>query len=206
MVGDASSLMAPQVRARHMQGLIADLSRLPPEDRAAILSAISSRTLEGIGAGTLFGWVPFSFDVECSRAVARHLGPQRAHDFFRSQILGAVETSLLAGFVQGAMRLAGTDPRRHLPLLGRGYDLLFRACGRLTARYEPPSSGVIELRGLPPEAMEDDYWIGSVASSFCGLSELIGFDTRVVVSNLIARECAVTLVATWQARGTTKPR
>jgi hypothetical protein len=200
MLSDASALMVPQVRARHMQGVLADLSRLPEPDRQAILAAIPPATLEAIRTGSLLGWVPFRCDVEVSRAIAEHLGPSRAHDFFRGQILGAMETNLLAGLVQGAMRLAGANPRLYLPFLVKGYDILFANCGRFSARYEPPNSAVIDLRGLPPEAMEDEHWIGSLASSFCGMSENIGFEARVVISQLNVKDRAVTFIGTWHAR------
>jgi hypothetical protein len=197
---EVTSLRTPQVRARHMQSVLSELNRLPPQDRRAILAAIQPETLEAIRAGSMLGWVPFAFDVECSRAIATHLGPVRAHDFFRGQILGVVETNLLAGIVQSAMRLAGADPRLYLPFLGKGFDILFHGCGRLTARYQAPSSAVVELRGLPPVALEGEYWVGSVASSLCGLAELIGFDGNVVVTQKNERDGAVTCICTWQAR------
>lgn len=200
MSRQTASLRTPQVRARHMQSVIAEIGRLPEDDRRAITAAIRPETLAAIGAGTILGWVPFAFDVECSRAVATRLGPLRAHEFFRGQILGVVETNLLAGIVQSAMRLAGADPRLYLPFLGKGYDILFQGCGRLTARHEPPSSAVVELRGLPAEALEDEYWIGSVASSLCGLTELIGFDGTADPGHGRARDGSVNIVCTWRAR------
>jgi hypothetical protein len=204
MSSEATSLRAPQVRARHMQGVLAEVNRLPLEDRRAIMAAIRPETLEAIGQGSMLGWVPFAFDVECSRAIATHLGPMRAHDFFRGQILGVVETTLLAGMLQGAMRLAGADPRLYLPFLGKGFDILFHSCGRLTARFEAPNSAVVDLRGLPPVALEDQYWVGSVASALCGLAELIGFESSVVVTQSNERDGSVTLLSTWHARAASK--
>jgi hypothetical protein len=205
MSHDETSLRAPQVRARHMQGVLSELNRLPAEDRRAILAMIRPETLEAIGQGTMLGWVPFAFDVECSRAIVSHLGPVRAHHFFRGQILGVVETNLLAGIVQSAMRLAGADPRLYLPVLGKGFDILFHGCGRLSARYEPPNVAVVDLRGLPPEALEDDVWVGSVASSLCGLAELVGVDSQVVITQLSSRDGSVTFTCTWQARPANLP-
>lgn len=183
-----------------MQGVIADVHRLPLEDRRAILAAIRPETLELIGAGTMLGWVPFEFDVECSRAIAVQLGAVRAHDFFSGQILGVVETNLLAGIVQSAMRLAGAEPRLYLPFLGKGFDILFHGCGRLTARHEAPSSATVDLRGLPAVALEDGYWVGSVASSLVGLARLIDFDGSVTVTHWSVREGSVTYACTWYPR------
>jgi hypothetical protein len=197
MSSDASALTIPMIRARHMQTLVSDVDRLPAEDRRAIRRAIAPQTLERIAAGTLLEWVPFSVDVECSRAIAEHLGPERADQFFRRQILDSVETNLLAGFVQGALRFAGAEPGLYLPFLGKGYSLLFRGCGRLTARQEPPNAMIAELRGLPAEAMTDGHWIGSVRSSLGALGELIGLQSRVVVTHTDAAQGHVVFHVTW---------
>jgi hypothetical protein len=195
----------PQVRARYMQGFVADINRLPSAHRRAIGDGIHPATRDVISAGTMLGWVPFAVNLECTRAVATALGPERAHLFFRGLLLGAANTTLLAGLVQSALRFAIPEPGFYLPFMAKGFDILFRNCGRLSVHRNGPTGAVTELRGLPLGALQDPCWIDSVASSLSALTDLIAFESTVNVLDVDLTQRVVKFSGKWRAREAPRP-
>lgn len=178
----------PRVRARYMQSFLHETSRLPADDRRAIERALSPGTVDAIILAPLLGWLPFSVNLEFTRALAVHLGAKRTDGFFRSFLVGVTDTPLLHGFVRGALRVSFGDPGMYLPWIGKGWELLFRDCGRMTtANRRGPAGAFLELHGAPREALTDRYWVDSIASSVSGLAQLLRLEASVVASEVDAR-------------------
>jgi hypothetical protein len=200
------SAQTPMIRTRYMQGFIAELSRLPDADRRAIGERIAPATLDMISAGSLLGWLPLTTNLECTRAVSATLGVERSHAFFRGLLIGTSQSTLLAGLVQSALRLASPDPGFYLPFIGKGYDVIMRNCGRLSIYRNGPNGSVTELRGLPLEAIEDEYWIQSTASFLSALTDIIAYDSVVKVQDVDRNQRLVRFLGKWQARVKSSPK
>jgi hypothetical protein len=202
----ASTSGAPQVRARYMQSFVKGLGRLTAEDRDAIAAGIAPGTLEAIAAAPVLGWLPFSVNVDCTKVVAARLGRARADAFFRDLILEVTDSPLLHGFVRSALRVTFPDPGMYLPWLGKGWELLFRDCGRLSAKRKGTAGALIELRGLPLEALSERVWIDRVAISMSALAGLLEFDATVSTTSVEVETGTAIFVATWRARERARAR
>jgi hypothetical protein len=189
-----------------MQSFVKGLARLSEEDRRAVVAELPPGTLDAIATAPVLGWLPFSVNVDCTKAIAARLGRERADRFFRDLILEVSDSPLLHGFVTSALRVTFSDPGMSLPWLGKGWDLLFRECGRLSAKRRGTAGALIDLRGLPPEALAERIWIDRVAVSVGALAGLLDYDATVVTSKVDASNGAVTFVASWSARGRARAR
>lgn len=191
---------APKVRARYMQSFVKGLERLAEHDRRAIGGALEPGTLQAISSAPVLGWLPLSVNVDCTEVLAARLGRDRANAFFRALMLEVTESPLLHGFVRSALRVTFPDPGMYLPWLGKGWDLLFRDSGRFSAKRRGTAGALLELRGLPPEALAKRVGIDRIAISVSALAELLDFDATVVTSKIDVQDGAATFVATWRTR------
>jgi len=184
-----------------MQGFISETGRLPEADRRAIAEVMTPALLDTIAGAPLLGWLPFSVNLACTRALAMQLGPERTHAYFRTLLLRTSETPLLHGFVRSALRATFGNPAFSLPWLGKGWELLFRDCGRMTeVKRTNQTDGMFELHGLPAEALIDRHWVDSVASAVSGLAELLDHEATVFVSDVDLRSGTAIFSGTWRAR------
>jgi hypothetical protein len=184
-----------------MQSFVKGLDRLTAEDRRSVSAALEPGTLEAIWAAPVLGWLPFSVNVDCTKVVAARLGRERADRFFSDLILEVTDSPLLHGFVRSALRVTFPDPGMYLPWIGKGWELIFRDCGRFSARRRGTAGALLELRGLPREALAERIWIDRVAVSLSALAELLDFDATVATSTVDPENGAAAFVATWRGRG-----
>lgn len=191
----------PAVRARYMQTFAAQVDRLPASDRQAIRAAVPAGTWESIESAGLLGWLPLSVNLACTRAVAGHLDPAGTHQFFRSLLLDASNSPLLRGLVQSVLRVAVRDPGLYLPWISKGFELMFREAGRWTIVERGPGTAILEVRGLPQEALVDGVWPSSVASSLCALVDLVQLaEGSAAVRSVDPEEGTVSFRMRWKAR------
>jgi hypothetical protein len=195
-----SSQKPPQVRARYMQSFVNGLDRVPEQERHAIRSSLRPGTLEAIAVAPMLGWLPLAVNVECTKVLAERLGRERADSFFRDLILEVTNSPLLHGVVLEALRVTIRDPGMYLPWIGKGWNLLFRDCGRFSAKRRGDAGAILELRGVPPEALGERVWIDRIAVSLSALTELLGFQATVVASQIDASSGTVVFVASWRVR------
>jgi hypothetical protein len=164
-----------------MQTFVSHIERLPPAEAAAVTRAIRELVLRQIDAAGPLGWLPLSVNLECTRAVADTLGRERTHLFFRSLLAGTLETPLLRGLVVGVLRVAVKDPALYIPWVSRGFEIMFRDVGKLNVEERRPKALFTELSGLPAECVEERFWLESVASACCALSDLVGLQGIVTL-------------------------
>jgi hypothetical protein len=183
-----------------MQAFIARIGRLPEEDRSAVCVAIWSETLDAISEAPILGWLPAELNLECTRAVAAHLGRRRANAFFRDLVLGATDTPLLHGLVRSALRVSSADPGMYLPWIIKGWELVFRDCGKMSLKRRGSDGIVGELAGVPPVLLEDRQWIDSVSSSVGALGDLVDCDAEVYASEVDQKARVARFVGSWTRR------
>jgi hypothetical protein len=183
-----------------MQTFADHVDRLPAADRDAIRAAVPEGTWDAIDSAGLLGWLPFTTNLECTRAVANRLGTERAHQFFRSLLLDTSNTPLLRGLVQSVLRVAVRDPGLYLPWIAKGFELMFRDSGRWNFTERGPGTAVLEVRSLPPECFLDSIWPESVASSLCALLDLTQLEGKVVVRSIEPEAGVLTFRGRWKGR------
>jgi hypothetical protein len=183
-----------------MQNFVKGLERLPDEDRSAVVAAMRPGTLDAIARAPMLGWLPLAVNVDCTKALASRLGRERADSFFRELILEVTNSPLLHGVVLEALRVSIRDPGMYLPWIGKGWNLLFRDCGRFSAKRRGDAGAILELRGLPREVLTERIWIDRIAVSLSALTELLDFQATVVTSQIEASSQTVVYVATWRMR------
>jgi hypothetical protein len=190
----------PAVRARYMQTFASHVDALPPADRHAIREAVAAGTWQAIESASLLGWLPLAANLECTRAVAERLGPDRTHRFFRTLLFDTSNTPLLRGLVQSVLRVAVQDPGLYLPWISKGFELMFRDAGRWTVAERAPGSAVLEVRGLPPECQSDAVWLESAASALCALLDLTHLEGTITVQDTDSEAGVVTFRMRWKPR------
>ena len=190
----------PAVRARYMQTFASHVDRLPRADRDSVRAAVPPGTWESIESAGLLGWLPLSTNIACTRAVAGSLGPEGTHRFFHGLLLDTSESPLLSGLVRSVLRVAVRDPGLYLPWVSKGFELMFRDAGRWVVSERAPGTAVLEVRGLPPEALVDSIWPDSVASSFSALLDLVQLKGSASVRSIDVDEGTITLRVRWNER------
>ena len=188
-------LTTPAVRGRHMQTFVGAIDQLPALDRGVLRERLAA-TLETIARASPVGWVPADLNLEATRVVSDHLGPERTRLFFRDLLLAGFKTPLLAAFVSGALRLAGSDPGAAFKWVPQGFGLVFRDCGVWSTHTRTPTSMVVEIKELPPP-MRDPIWLNSVASSLSAVFILTSKQGEMRLETADAGATA-NLRATWR--------
>lgn len=188
-----------------MKVFVEHLTRLPEQDRRSIRSRVPESTWHMVESAGSLGWLPMEVNLECTRAVALHLGPERTHEFFRTLLLGSMQGSLLRGLVNGVLRVAVPDPGLYLPWVTKGFELLFRNVALIRVVDRSPGGALTEMRELPPECTSDDVWLKTAASSFSALFELVNLEGSVVLQDVDPSAGIARLRSRWST-GEPRPR
>lgn len=164
----------PQVRARHLKSLIAAIDRMATA--SLVRSRIAPAVLAASEGATSIDWLPFELDLAITRAVYLAV-PTQADAFFRAHTNDSFSGPLLQGIVGAGVRLFGLHPGSWARWVPRGWSLVFRDAGEWSISEAKASECHLALLHLPPMAVEDQYWIRSVARSLdalCDLAKCIG--------------------------------
>jgi len=159
----------PLIRARQLLSALERVDALPDPARRAIRGGMSPECLAHIGAAAGSDWLPFRLELELTRAVARALGPVEAHRFFLEHQLAATQGPLFKTLIDSATALFGLDPGSWARWIPRGWGIVFRNCGGWELDRAGPGAVDLALVGAPAEALDDEVWLRSLASSFSAL-------------------------------------
>ena len=183
-----------------MQTFVAQIGRLPPEDARAIRAKVPAEVWQRIESAGMLSWLPMDVNLVCTHAVREHLGPKRAHEFFRDLLRVTAESPLLRALVETVLRVTVVDPGLYLASLPRGYALMFRNVGKWEVLERVPGRAVLELRELPADIIADRVWVESVASSLCALHDLGNLEGQAGILEVDPNARRVTFRIEWSAR------
>jgi len=182
----------PQVRARHLKSLVAAIDRTTAA--SLVRSRIEPAVLAATEGASSIDWLPFELDLAITRAVYL-AGPTQADAFFRAHTGDSFSGPLLQGIVGAGVRLFGLDPGSWARWVPRGWSLVFRDAGQWSISASKESECHLALLDLPPMAVEDSFWIRSVArslDSLCDLAKCTG-GVEVVTVDPVSRRAELLL-------------
>lgn len=142
-----------------LEGLDTDVgsrirARLPAEDLGTIESALPAV------------WLPMAVNVALTDATSVELGPESAHAFYRRMVLAGYETNTFKSFMATINRLFGLTPSTYVKMAPRGWELVFKNCGRFQVLDQDPNRARLEFTEIPDVCVQSTFWLESVRSSF----------------------------------------
>lgn len=149
-----------------MKSLLNGVDRLGPAPRAAIYAALRAELVASVRAATSVAWLPLALNIELADTIASHLGSARARPFFRAMLLAEYESSLFKPFVAGISRAFGATPTVFVRMAPRGWDLVYRDCGRLEPGELEPGQAELVFSDLPAVCVKNTLWLDAVRSTF----------------------------------------
>ena len=180
------------MRARYMKTYAAEIDALPEPLRTM------TEVWLAIASCPAFGWLPFDYDVELTRAVSVALGPRRSHEFHRQTLLRAFKSPLLKGLVDSVVRVFGLDVGTFLNWVSKGFDLMFQGAGRWKVVERSSVAATLRVTGLPRTAVEDVTWLESLGSALTALFVLAGVDGASTVRDVDIEKGAASFRLRWQ--------
>jgi hypothetical protein len=171
--------MTPCVRARHMKSLLSGVERLDPALRAEVLAASRAELLECVRAATAVAWLPLALNIELADTIARCLGTKRARPFFRAMLLAEFQSSLFKPFIAGVSRAFGVTPAVFVRMVPRGWELVYRECGKLEPTEVGPGQASLVFSQLPAVCVKNMLWLDAVRSTFYTAFDLSEVDGKI---------------------------
>lgn len=169
-----------EVRAAYLQLILRQCRRMPDGAGDRILARIPAAHLDHIRGAGLGDWLPFSLHQELQDAKNAEVGAERAAEVTRTLVLVTLGTPLLGGFLSHVLQRIGTDPRPALQWLPRGFESIFRGCGRLEISLHPTSArATIHLVDMPPEVAHSGSFAPSIGHALSVLYPLTGLEGTV---------------------------
>jgi hypothetical protein len=137
------------IRASYAKTVVATMKQRPAEERDALLAALDPNLRREIRERSLLDWIPASQFGALVATVAEVLGPTRAKAFWRANLLGSLERTLLSPLRLGALALYGDLPSSLLRMTPQAWQLVSRHCGQCQTSDLPPSGYQLLFTGLP---------------------------------------------------------
>jgi hypothetical protein len=185
----------PRILAGFVQGTLAALE---PEVRARVRSRLAPETLAKLESSSRLAWLPIEIDVELTHAVYAELGPARAHELFRRNLSGALDTPILRSLAHGALRLFGASPERLFGWAPKAYTQLYRDSGTMRFAPEGPGSGRLALSQLPPAIAESRDYLDGVAAALAAGFDLMGVKGEVTIERIDVRARCASFRLLWE--------
>jgi hypothetical protein len=139
------------IRASYAKTVIATMKRRPTDERDELLARLNPSLRRDIRERSLLDWIPASQFAALVTVIAEVLGPARAKAFWRANLLGSLERTLLSPLRLGALGLYGDLPSSLLRMTPHAWQLVSRNCGQCQTSDEPPSGYRLQFTGLPSE-------------------------------------------------------
>ena len=190
----------PQIRARQLLSILEQVDKLPAQAREAVRAAIDPAVLAQVEASTGAEWLPFSWDVELTHAVAGALGTDGTHRFFQEQQLASWQGPLLKALVDSATALFGLDPGSWARWIPRGWNVVFRNCGGWEVERSGPGEVDLALIAPPARALDDEVWLRSLASSFSSFLVVAKTEGEFALDHVDRARGAACYRLRWRAR------
>jgi len=140
---------AAVIRASYAKTVIATMKRRPPEEREPLLERLNPALRRDIRERSLLDWIDAALFAQLAQLVAEVLGPTRAKDFWRDNLLGSLERTLLSPLRLGAIGLYGDVPSSLLRMTPQAWQLVSKNCGRCHTADQPPSGYQLRFTDLP---------------------------------------------------------
>jgi hypothetical protein len=162
-----------------MKSLLNGVERLEPSLRADIYDASRPELVSCVHKAMAVAWLPLTLNIELADTIARCLGTERARPFFRSMLLAEYQSSLFKPFIAGISRAFGVTPAVFVRMAPRGWELVYRECGKL----EPTEVGLghanLVFSQLPAVCVKNTLWLDAVRSTFYTAFDLSEVDGEI---------------------------
>jgi hypothetical protein len=187
-------IMAPSVRARHPQMLLA-LVRERHADRHAPLTA-SLRHHATIEARLPVEWIPIEADVELIEALGRLLAPAPVAALVEERQRREMGSALFKSFVATLGTLFGLTPATMARQIPKGWGQVFQDCGCVQVRALAERGAELAVVGLPAVCLDSAAWLDAIPVGMTMLYELVGARGTVTRAP-VGADGAVTLRFAW---------
>lgn len=155
-----------QVRAGYPQLTIKMLEGMDDELYRRFRGKMKKELLSIIESSSRIAWIPVECEVELGLLLNELMGGKRFHLFAR-QVLGSVMRSpMLSFFVQGALNVMGINPRSLIRWTPKGWEQVFRNCGRLAFKEVSAKESVLEWTEIPQAISNHPVFIEAVGAAF----------------------------------------
>lgn len=149
----------PAARASAARDNVSFAETFRPGSLEAIRGLIPAGSLEAIDKTPGFSWLEFEHDHWLMDATVEVLGQADAIACWRASLLQLVEKPLLRNFVEGSLRLFGSEPGKLLKMIPKGWTLAYRDF--CTPRFErlENQSAVIHFEDIASQAFQSEGYL-----------------------------------------------
>lgn len=188
-----------EVRAPYLQLILRKCHQMPDGAGDRILERIPPEDLAQIRAAKLGDWLPFSLHQKLQDAKNAEVGEERAAEVTRTLVFVTLGTPLLGGFLSHVLQLLGADPRPAFQWVPRGYEMIFRSCGRVVTELHPTANlATLRLVDMPAEVAESRSFIASFGHALPVIYSISGFEGTCIQKSWEPERGRVTFEMTWQ--------
>ncbi|NOU30287.1 MAG: hypothetical protein HOO96_20485 [Polyangiaceae bacterium] len=170
---------APAVRASAVRDTLAFLDKFEPGARERVLARVPAASRDLIENTARSYWVPIEHDHYTVDAMVAMWGVERSIQCWRGAMANLVERPLLKSFVSGMVGLFGSDPRRVLGLLPRGWPLVYRDMTLPRVAESRPGRLVIAFEDAPELLRVHSNYFHSFHGACLGIADIARLDGQV---------------------------
>lgn len=186
------------MRASQMLQNITSLKQFGPDVEAKIIAALPPRVIPAMQSEMKTAWLPLDLDAELTEAVHRVLGTKGVRKWASDALAGSTAGPLLKPMLDGGLRIFGVKPKRIFGLIPRGFDLIYKHCGKMEVKSDSPTSLRIVHTSAPYEMTHFRSYLEGMAGAFDGLLAIMQFTGDVSVARCDPREGVVEYEVHWR--------
>lgn len=163
----------PLCRARHLKSVLEFTRQLPQADQQKLRQRVGQERLARIAEAASSDWLPAQVDFALTRSIHDVLGPDRTRIFFHDHQLRSLHGPLFRIMTEAAVKLFGPRLDRWARWIPKGWNLVFRHCGRWRVASASPGWILCVVEDLPSQCSEDRVWLSAVAGSMSALLDVV---------------------------------
>lgn len=137
------------MKASLAKSALAEIRRLPPEQREAVESKLRRQTIEAVDAASSLAWLDMELQTELDRATYEALGAEGLIQLTREWTKASTLTPLVAPVLRGSLSLFGSGTALVVKMLPRFWRMSSRDCGRIEVEVDA-QGGTVSYVELPP--------------------------------------------------------
>ena len=167
--------MPAEVRAIHLQTLVAALPALGRERASAIAGALPAARLRRIEEAGRLEWLPASLLVELCEAARAAVGDEALERWGTAALQAVLRAPLARAFYEAALALHRRDPAVMLSYLVKAWPLLYSGCGDLVVAHAERMRVRLTLAPVP-EPLRNAATVLPLVGAFAAIPTLCGFE------------------------------
>jgi len=187
----------PRMVTSFVQGTLDAIAEADADLGRRVREGLRPESAETLRSASRISLIPVEIDVEITELLFALAGRERARAILRNALTSTFESPLFGTFLQGALRLRGSNPGRLFGWCSKVWNQIYRDAGDMQFVPISDCEGRLEMERLPT-VMRNATYLGGTAATVSAIFTILGLEGTAELGTLDTATGRAVITAAWE--------